>query len=134
MSIPGLVAHLRFDDHAGPLPHPDLLVAYEQIVSGAARQLMDDFLSEGEHRRSLQQQVVDDSSSAVRTGQLLALLIILLLIGIGAAATFTGHEVVASIIFAGGFAAVAATFIASRMTQGRLSGSPSPTPPPPSSE
>jgi uncharacterized membrane protein len=129
MSIPQLVAHLRFDDHAGPLPNPDLLVAYEQIVSGAARQLMDDFLVEGEHRRAIQKQVVDDSSVAVRRGQVLAFLLVLVLIGIGSAATFTDHEAVAGIIFAGGIAAVASTFIASKVTQGRLARSQSPTPP-----
>ena len=37
---------------------------------------------------------------------------------------------VAGIIFAGGIAAVASTFIASKVTQGRLSRSQSPPPPP----
>jgi uncharacterized membrane protein len=38
----------------GPLPPPGLLKQYDDIVPGAARDIIQSFVKEGEHRRSLQ--------------------------------------------------------------------------------
>ena len=39
---------------SGPLPHPDTLRAYDAIVPGAGKDIIQSFINEGEHRRALQ--------------------------------------------------------------------------------
>ena len=38
----------------GPIPHPDILRDYDAIVPGAGKDIIQSFIKEGEHRRSLQ--------------------------------------------------------------------------------
>jgi uncharacterized membrane protein len=36
----------------GPVPHPDILRQYEEIVPGSAKSIIDSFITEGNHRRA----------------------------------------------------------------------------------
>jgi uncharacterized membrane protein len=36
----------------GPVPHPDTLRQYEEIVPGSAKSIIDSFITEGDHRRA----------------------------------------------------------------------------------
>lgn len=42
--------------YAGPLPHPDTLKKFEEIVPGSANRILTQFELQSEHRRSLEKQ------------------------------------------------------------------------------
>lgn len=53
--------------HSGPLPHPDVLRAYNQAVPGTGDAIVRAFVEEGEHRRSMEERFVAlDETSADR--------------------------------------------------------------------
>lgn len=43
----------------GPIPPPDMLQRFDDVVPGSARQILEDAHNEGEHRRNLQKSTTD---------------------------------------------------------------------------
>jgi uncharacterized membrane protein len=56
--------------HTGPLPHPQILRGYEEIVPGTARAIFEDFREQGRHRREQEAKVVDAGIAHQRLGTL----------------------------------------------------------------
>lgn len=87
-------------EYRGPLPHPDMLERYEQIMPGSAERIIARFEKEGEHRHDLERQIVssqvDREKSEVpeiRRGQIFAFVlgIVGLLVG-GTVCLFSESE------------------------------------------
>lgn len=68
------------------MPPPDLLRQYNEIHPGFSDALLNDFVKQGKHRRSLEQSAVTSQLKESRRGQLYALILSVLVIGIGGAA------------------------------------------------
>lgn len=45
--------------YSGPLPHPQMLKDYEEILPGAGETMLAQFVKQGNHRMSLEQKVTD---------------------------------------------------------------------------
>ena len=66
-------------EYSGPLPHPEILQAYEQVHPGIAERIVQRFEKESDHRQAIELKVVDaqinrDNAdvSEVKRGQLFA--------------------------------------------------------------
>lgn len=53
---------------SGPIPPPDILKGYEEIVLGAAKQIMDNMTQESEHRRTMERKAIDYAARDSQTG------------------------------------------------------------------
>ena len=46
-----IVIEARSEQFKGPLPHPEILRSYNEIVPGSAQSIIDSFVTEGDYRR-----------------------------------------------------------------------------------
>jgi uncharacterized membrane protein len=61
--------------YSGPLPHPDALERYNQIVPGAADRIIAQFEKQAAHRQGLERKVVHSNTFCQKLGTISALLI-----------------------------------------------------------
>jgi len=81
----------RTELHIGPLPHPNTLAAYDQIVPGSASMLMEEFREQGAHRRRLEEKVVEGDQRRANYGLVLGYIGILFLLLGGIASIVIGY-------------------------------------------
>lgn len=88
----------------GPLPTPDLLAGYEQVVPGAAERLLAMAEADAKHQREIEFAALRAEDSSVRRGQWLGFTIALVALTVSILALYLGSPWVAGII--GGATAV----------------------------
>jgi uncharacterized membrane protein len=66
---------VEFSSYSGPIPPPDLLQRFDEVYPGAAKQILDDFVQESAHRRSMERKVVNAESFKEVCGAIFAGLI-----------------------------------------------------------
>jgi uncharacterized membrane protein len=105
----------------GPLPPPDILSKYEQLMPGIADRLMVLTETEASHRRHLENKSLDaqieafnKESSEIRLGQVLAFVIGTITIISGAYTSVHGAEIAGSLIGTGGVIGLVTAFIYGR--------------------
>lgn len=73
------VARLEFlqaqMSYSGPLPVPDMLAAYDEVVPGAARRMIESWERQTQHRHSLERQMVASNITNRSRGQIMAFVI-----------------------------------------------------------
>jgi uncharacterized membrane protein len=106
---------------AGPLPPPEILAKYEQLMPGIAERLMALTETEASHRRLLENKSLDaqieafkKESSEIRLGQVLAFVIGTITIISGAYTSVNGAEIAGSLIGTGGVIGLVTAFIYGR--------------------
>jgi len=106
---------------AGPLPPPEILAKYEQLMPGIAERLMSLTETEASHRRHLESKSLDaqieafnNESSEIRLGQILAFSIGTITIISGAYTSVHGAEIAGSLIGTGGVIGLVTAFIYGR--------------------
>ena len=81
--------------HVGPLPSPDVLREYEDLLPGTADRLLTSFEEQARHRMALEREVIiadiRRANLGLWTGFIVAILFLLASIGLA----MTGHETVA---------------------------------------
>ncbi len=75
--------------YSGPLPHPEILRQYNEIIPGSAERIFSQFESQSAHRRTLEMKVISSNAFSQRFGSISALLIGLVSISGG---LFLVHE------------------------------------------
>jgi uncharacterized membrane protein len=75
---------IEMSRYIGPLPHPDMLAAYEEIVPGSGANIIANMLDESKHRRSMEEQTLIRADRRSLLGQCFGLSIAI----IGMAAAF----------------------------------------------
>jgi len=115
--VPTPVVH-HVEMSSGPMPHPEVLEAYNQLVPGAAERILVTFEKETEHRQSLERKTLDAQvedakadRSERRLGQIFAFLIGVVAISWGGIAAIKGAEITGGFIGVGGVAALVWVFI-----------------------
>jgi len=61
-----------FASYSGPIPPPNFLVQYEQMVPGIAKRFLDEPHIEAEHRRSLEKTMALEQVKIAKRGQIMA--------------------------------------------------------------
>jgi uncharacterized membrane protein len=61
--------------YAGPLPHPEILRRYNEIIPGSAERIFSQFELQSAHRRTLEMKVISSNAFSQRFGSISALLI-----------------------------------------------------------
>lgn len=77
---------LTFEQHsafAGPLPPPEFLERYDQIIPGLGQQITEEARANGDHRRKQEDRVVRANTFAFRVGALTAPVVDILVVAGG---------------------------------------------------
>jgi uncharacterized membrane protein len=98
--------------HSGPLPPPEDLRQYEQILPGFTDRVLSLTERESEHRMNEERFQNRAMITLARRGQWLASLVVLALIGVGGAGILTGHSVGGLVAIAAGVASIVTAFVA----------------------
>lgn len=70
--------------YQGPLPHPDLLVKYEEIIPGSAERILSMAEKEQQHRHQLENEVIKKEIAQKGRGLYFGFTLALLIIVVGA--------------------------------------------------
>lgn len=105
--------------HSGPLPDPDTLERYGQLIDGGCERLMRLVEQEAQHRHTQEDRVVRTNATLALRGQWISVVLVVLLAAIGTLLTLKGYPSVGSVIFATTIAAVAAVFIYGKSKEGQ---------------
>jgi uncharacterized membrane protein len=104
---------------SGPLPPPESLARYNEIVPGAAERILRMAETQSDHRKQLENRTVDSQIRQSDRGQWLAFAIaIAFLIGAVITALY-GHDTVAGILGGATVVSLAGAFIAGKVQQQR---------------
>jgi uncharacterized membrane protein len=97
--------------YEAPLPPPDLLHGYEQVLPGAAERIFAMTEQEALHRRAMERRVITLDGTAQLTGLVSALVVALACIGGGVWAILAGHALAGSFLGGGTLASLVGAFI-----------------------
>lgn len=86
------------ESYAGPIPHPDLLRRFNEIVPGAAERIIAMAESQQRHRQDLERTVVRGGSKRSWMGLFAGLIVTLAFLFVSAGLIRDGHEVAGSVL------------------------------------
>ncbi|MCB2263853.1 MAG: DUF2335 domain-containing protein [Candidatus Thiosymbion ectosymbiont of Robbea hypermnestra] len=126
--IQGEVAVIR-TSFTGPLPLPDILQKYDQVLPGLTDRIVRMAEAEGNHRRTQESQaleaeiendhkLVDAYIKEVRIGQQFAFVIAVVALCLGSYVAVNGGEFAGAVIGAGGLIGIVTAFIQGRRKNG----------------
>lgn len=96
---------------SGPIPPPELLRGYEEILPGAADRIISMSEKQLNHRTSMESIVVNSTLSQKNTGMILGFLIVLVILGIVVLLIFKGHIGLAALLGTTTLLGVAGIFV-----------------------
>lgn len=113
-----LASFTRTEVSAGPLPHPELLKAYDMIIKNGAERIMRMAEKEQENRfeerrdiRKANKEISSDKLKIMKRGQIFGFILSLVILGLATLFVFTGHEVVSYGLFTIGAASLVGIFV-----------------------
>ncbi len=99
---------------AGPIPPPAILQQYEQVLEGSAQSIIDSFVKQGDHRRSLEREYLDADSRRADRGQILAFVLALAFLIVAGALVWHGEALAGTTIGTVDLVALVTVFIVGR--------------------
>ncbi len=105
----------EYEAHSGPLPSPDVLKAYDDIVPGAAERIIRMAEKQLDHNIGYDQATLKCVNNSEKRGQWFGFILTIILIGAGVWATLEGQIAVACVIFGTAIAAVAGAFVSNML-------------------
>ena len=103
--------------YRAPVPPPDMLQGYENIVPGSAKQILDQASEQTTHRMRLEDKAVDAGIDNSKRGQWFGFVIAMAVVGVGALAVFTGAGLIGVGLILPGLAGLVAVFVYSQRQQ-----------------
>ncbi len=96
---------------AGPLPSPDVLRAYNQIVPGLAAKIVQQAESQTQHRIQQESKVIQSDITQARLGLWLGFILCLLFLFVGGGLVYLNHDNAGRIIATAAVVGLATAFI-----------------------
>lgn len=98
--------------YSGPLPSPQLLREFDEVEEGTAKKIVDNFITESNHRRQLESKSLDYSARDVKMGAWFGFILGLVgLIGGFLVLLFTDHAIAGSVLSGGSLVALVTLFL-----------------------
>jgi uncharacterized membrane protein len=101
-------------EHQGPLPPPEDLQRYDQVMPGLADRIVSMAEREQMHRHAMQEVSVRGGLDIAKRGQLLGFAIAIIVLGVALALVLLGHETAGTVIASVDLASLAAVFAVGR--------------------
>ena len=105
--------------HSGPLPDPETLKEYGEIIPNGAERIMKMAESQSTHRIELEKLAITSQLSQSGRGQIFGFILGLSAVGGSITCILLGHEVGGSILGAGGITSLVSVFVLGRRSQSR---------------
>ncbi len=112
---------LEVSQYNGPLPNPEIVARYDEVLPGSAERTFRMVESEQEHRhkmqaRQLEAEIADQKEvrNIEKTGQIFALIFSVVAMGVSGVTALNGKELTASIFGVGGMGSLVVAFIQGR--------------------
>lgn len=99
------------EHYSGPLPHPEALARYDEIVPGSAERIIRMAEKEMEHRHENETRLSKNVIRTTFTSIVFAFISVIILSGLVFYSLYKGFDTVAASIAVGSIAAVAGVFI-----------------------
>ena len=104
---------------SGPLPHPDTLKRFDEVVPGAAERILTMAEEQSVHRRALETKVVDSDIARSKWGQILGFCIAVAGLAASAWIAVYGSAVAGGIIGVGTLASLVGVFMYGAKTRSK---------------
>ena len=101
--------------YSSPLPPPEILRGYEEIVSGSAKKILSMAEAEMKHRHATESKIVDSNISRAWWGLLAGFVLSVVAIGGGLIVIALGHDTAGATIATGGTVSLATVFITGKV-------------------
>lgn len=120
-AVVGRQVVLQQQHHSGPLPSPETLARYDQLLPGTAQRII--AMAEREQAHAISQQQIalqsdvrarEGALAILRRGQIFALIVALVGIAVAAGLALAGRETVASVIAGSVLVALVTAFLGTR--------------------
>ena len=108
---PMVFSALQTEITSGPLPHPELLKRYDEIIPNGAERIMAMTEKEQDRRLSRQEMSLKSSIRSRDRGQFMAFILALIILGIFVLMVFTGNSTSAYVIIGTGCLSVIGLFL-----------------------
>jgi uncharacterized membrane protein len=106
-----IAAARRTEFYSGPLPHPEILKRYNEILPDAAAKILSMVERQELHRHELENMVINSDCKNARLGLHYGLIIGMTAVVGGIVCTLLGHEIGGSIIGGIGLAGLVSVFV-----------------------
>lgn len=120
-----LVTAFRGEVFSGPLPHPEILVGYEQATPGSAERIISMAEKQADHRRVMESKLLDADIRSEQRGQIMAFSLATLVSGGGIYLLAIGQDIGGLVALITPLAGLAGMFIAARRQPKDKSNDPS---------
>jgi uncharacterized membrane protein len=107
---PQFVARFQGTVFQGPLPHPEILAGYDNVLPGAADRIISMAEKNQAHRHELEAKVIPAGILSERIGQILAFVLYLAALGSGTYLVASGKDTVGVVEMLGATATFAALY------------------------
>ncbi|MCL2758800.1 MAG: DUF2335 domain-containing protein [Treponema sp.] len=105
-----LVASANLEYRVDILPPPDELERYEKIHPGIAKIIMDSYISQVNHRMTLEKTIIEGDNKRANKGQIISAAIAFLCIIAGSVLTYLGKSVVGLSLIVGSIGTLLTAF------------------------
>lgn len=100
---------------SGPLPDPEILAHYNQIVSGAAERILSMAERDAQHLQSVEKMRISAIFHERRLGQIFGFAIAVIALGSSVFLAYTGHDTPASVIGGATLVSLVSIFVVGRL-------------------
>lgn len=115
--VAGMIA-VSQESFSGPMPHPDILKGYKELIPNAPERILQMAEQEQRHRIEVENKMLEqnnrniiESAKANKRSQIIAFILAFVLIASGVALTILGHAIVGGTILGTTIVGVVAVFI-----------------------
>ena len=115
--VAGMIA-VSQESFSGPMPHPDILKGYKELIPNAPERILQMAEQEQRHRIEVENKMLEqnnrniiESAKANKRSQIIAFILAFVLIASGVALTILGHAIVGGTTFGTTIVGVVAVFI-----------------------
>lgn len=110
----GDTAETEHADPSSPLPSPDAVQRYEQVLPGAADRIMKLLENQAEHRMDMETALVEGALRTERLGQIFGLSIVIVVFVVSALLIEGGHGIAGTVLGVTDLVALIAVFLRGR--------------------
>jgi uncharacterized membrane protein len=118
-AIPTMSVEIAQSSFSGPLPPPDILRGYDQIVPGAAARILKMAEEQAQHRQNLERIVIEGGSKRANMGLWLGFILSMVVLALSAALIFNGYEIAGTVIGSIDLVSLVTVFVVGRIDQRR---------------
>lgn len=104
---------------SGPLPHPDILKRFDEVVPGAAQRILAMAEEQSAHRRNLEKKVIDSDIARSKWGQILGFCIAIAGLVVSGLIAIYGSALAGGIIGIGTLASLVGVFMYGAQTRSK---------------